>query len=87
MSRSRRKTPVVGVGGPRTSEKWWKSHTNGALRARIRVLEKQLLKNRELFDNTIFPIVHDVVNTYDGPKDGKMRINPADAQFKRLMRK
>jgi hypothetical protein len=73
MSRSRRKTPVLGVTTART-EKDYKHFMHHKLRQRVR---RQLRTEEHLKidpDIMIFPIKNEVMNTWSMPKDGKQRL-------------
>ena len=77
MSRSTRKTSVTGI-GKAESEKSFKRYSNKVLRQR----QKAALRKD---DSTLPTRPRDVVETYTGPKDGKMRFDPQ--RYPELMRK
>ena len=66
MSRSRRKTKIMGIaGGPRSSDKKDKQFCNRATRRKVR-------SQIQVGDyDTPLPLQKEVVNTYSMSKDGK----------------
>lgn len=82
MSRSRRTQPVTGV-TMATSEKEWKREANRKLRhATAQVLQAMPSGDP---DALVLPVLDEVANPYDSPKEGKHRFDPR--QQPRLMRK
>ena len=82
MSRSRRNRRVTGI-TIAASEKAWKRKANRKLRrASTVVLQAAPAADR---DAIILPVIDEVANQYDGPKDGKFRFDPK--RHPRLMRK
>jgi len=69
MSRSKRKTPVVGFTTSR-SEKQEKRLINRALRRKSKVI----LKDVDEEENYILPIADDYMNVWSMSKDGKQRM-------------
>jgi hypothetical protein len=66
------------------SEQTWKREANRRLRrASIRVVKAVLHAGDP--DELMLPVVDEVANQYDGPKDGKQRFNPR--KYPDLMRK
>lgn len=79
MSRSRRKTPIIGVcGGRRRSEKDDKRLCNRALRRKTKIVVAQ-------GEQEVFPVPNEVLDPWAMPKDGKMRFDPRHE--KKLLRK
>lgn len=78
MSRSRRKTPICGI-TTADSEALWKAKAARRLRAAIRVSLKEQPEG-EAFPGKRW----DVVDPWDGPKDGKRWLRSKHAK---LMRK
>jgi hypothetical protein len=84
LSRSRRKTPISGITTAR-SEKEFKKISNHKFRARERTLVKKVLDEEIVMPER----TRDVVETYAGPKDGKMYFGDSDDKLMimKLMRK
>ncbi|OFV91325.1 MAG: hypothetical protein A3H28_13560 [Acidobacteria bacterium RIFCSPLOWO2_02_FULL_61_28] len=79
MSHSRRHSPITGIAKAR-SEKWFKQASNQVLR------QKQKKAMRDDPDAAVLPVrSRDAVETWSGPKDGKVRFNPR--KDSRLLRK
>lgn len=79
MSRSRRKTPIRGIGSAdseKLSKRWW----NRYFRHRTRLLMKRDQEHEALPKN-----IKKETELWDGPKDGKMRFEPE--KYPHLMRK
>jgi|WetSurSiteA1Bulk_404760.scaffolds.fasta_scaffold26961_2 hypothetical protein len=81
MSHSRRKTPIIGIGGK--SEKFDKI----IMHRKLRRITKNLLKNIEELDNIIFPIKNEVMDKWDMAKDGKYYISKKDKWYEKVIRK
>ena len=81
MSRSKKKTPVMGIAA--TSEKEWKRTVNRKLRHASDHVVRQMPTVDP--DAAVLPVVNEVADLWDGPKDGKMRFDPKRSP--RLMRK
>lgn len=82
MSRSKRSEPITGITTAK-SEKEWKRDANRKLR-RAATQTLQQLPTADP-DEMILPVLDEVANQYDGPKDGKQRFDPR--RYPRLMRK
>ena len=79
MSRSRRHTPITGIATPQ-SERGFKQASNHVLRQKQK---KAMLGDP---DAAVLPVrSRDAVETYSGPKDGKLRFDPQ--KHPRLLRK
>ena len=87
MSRSRRKSPIIGVGS--RSDKQDKRNANRKLRRRV----KETIKTQDSETIDELPILREVSNVYDFTKDGKIRVYPndgiveSDSYWKKCMRK
>lgn len=75
MSGSRRKEPVAGVTAA-ASEKQWKREANRKLRKAAAQVLQQLPSSDP--DGVILPVLKDVANLYDSPKEGKYRFDPRE---------
>lgn len=82
MGKSTRKTPVIGVAAA-PSEKRFKRHSNRALRR----AQEQLLQATDPDALTLPMKGREMKDTWSGPKDGKLRLNPRDPASRRLLRK
>jgi hypothetical protein len=80
MSRSIRHTPVIG--NCSHSDKPGKKIASGTLRAHVRTVLA-----RGDYDNMVMPLLREVSNVWSFPKDGKHRLNPDGANFRKYMRK
>lgn len=78
MSRSRRKTPIKGIGA--SSDKEDKRLANRKLR---RVTHTLLRCTSLEDDDLILPEIRDVSDVWDMGKDGKMRIDPSDKDMRK----
>jgi len=79
MSRSRRKTPVhgIGKGSEKLAKRWWnRLFRRDTKRALERDAEGALPMN-----------IHKHTELWDGPKDGKMHLDLNDPSQRKLMRK
>ena len=75
----RRHTPIIGITTAR-SEKWFKQKSNQVLR------QKQKKAMQDDPDAAVLPVrSREAVETWSGPKDGKLRFNPR--KHPRLLRK
>lgn len=82
MSRSRRSQPVTGV-TLAVSEKEWKRQGNRRLRqAAARILQQVPAGDA---DAVVLPVLDEVANPYDSPKEGKSRFDPRE--WPKMMRK
>ena len=82
MSRSRRRTPIIGIAGSRhTSEKQDKKIWHAAFRAKNRAFTKRLVNDRELEE--IEPHFRDVSNPWSFTKDGKQWIGARNASWRK----
>jgi len=81
MSRSRKKSPYMGNTGDK-SEKKFKRHNNRKVRKKL----KNIIKNYDP-DNDILPDEKDMVQIWDGPKDGKSRFDEYDEENEKYFRK
>lgn len=81
MSNSYRKTPVIG--NCSHSDKPGKVIANRTLRTRVR----QTLRTCTDYDGLILPLLREVSNVWDFPKDGKHRMNPRGSYYRKYMRK
>ena len=81
MSRSYRHTPIIG--NCSQSDKPGKVIANRTLRCHTR----QALATCVDFDALALPLLREVSNVWSFPKDGKHRMNPASAYFRKYMRK
>jgi hypothetical protein len=82
MGKSTRKNPVMGVAAA-PSEKLFKQHSNRALRRK----QERLLQSTEPDALTLPHKSREVVETWTGPKDGKLRMDLRHAASRRFMRK
>lgn len=82
MSRSKRSEPTAGV-TTAASEKEWKRKANRKLRRAATQTLQQLPASDP--DAMVLPVMREVTDEWDGPKDGKMRFDPRENP--RLMRK
>jgi hypothetical protein len=82
MSRSKRSSPIAGI-TTAESEKQWKREANRRLRRAV----NQKLHTLPVTDPDalILPVLDEVANQYEGPKDGKLHFDPQ--RHPRLMRK
>ena len=83
MTRSRRKTPKVGVTTAR-SEKDDKRVMNSRMRRRTKVFMTQLIEHIE---NTPFPIPDEVMNKWTMAKDGKVYVRKGSSYYNQALRK
>lgn len=74
MSRSRRKSPYVGLGAD--SEKFDKQRWHGALRSKERVVLKQCLGDWVALDAYIPFVPNDIITPWEMAKDGKCEVEP-----------
>lgn len=81
MSRSRRKSPFIGLTGHKRSEKDDKRRFN----RKMRRINKTSLVNTQDTDALVLKHKDEVENVYSFNKDGKQRIDPD--KFKKEMRK
>lgn len=81
MSRSKRSEPATGVAAE--SEKEWKRKANRKLRHAATLKLQQLPAGDP--DALVLPVMREVTDEWDGPKDGKFRFDPKE--YPRLMRK
>ena len=82
MSRSRRSEPVRGV-TLAESEKEWKRQGNRRLRrAAAQILQQVPVGDP---DGVVLPVLDEVANPYDSPKEGKSRFDPRESP--KMMRK
>lgn len=84
MSRSRRKSPFTG-NTTKDSEKIWKSKQQRKLRRKVKQRIQELDYEEMEEDALIDGDVDSVSDVWDGPKDGKFRIDPK--KHEKLMRK
>ena len=86
MSHSYRHIPIIG--NCSNSDKPGKAKASRKLRAAERVVLATLnFNDLESMDGLIMPILREVSNVWDFPKDGKHRMNPDGAYFRKYMRK
>lgn len=91
MSRSFKKTPVVGHAG--ASEKEDKKKWHRAFRKKTKDIIHQSHFDTSELEDTVFPIEEDVSNPWSMSKDGKRYWNPKNIPvhlleiFKKVMRK
>lgn len=86
MSRSFRHTPVIG-NACAASDKPGKQIANRALRMHVRISLRNCLRSDDGFDNLVVPLLREVSNVWDFPKDGKHRMNPNGSYYRKCMRK
>lgn len=86
MSRSYRQSPVVGW-TTCESEKREKQAYNRRLRCAVRRKLKNCAQLTELVEDLHLPQVRDISDAHRFGKDGTVRLDPSDENFKRLMRK
>ena len=73
MSRSRRKNPIRGLAAD--SDKDWKKMINRSLRRRTHMA----LSRCPDFGDLVLPVLNDIANAWDSPKDGKTMYTLKDA--------
>ncbi|OPZ83678.1 MAG: hypothetical protein BWY75_02962 [bacterium ADurb.Bin425] len=81
MSNSYRKNPFIG--NCSHSDKPGKVNANRTLRTHVR----QALRTCDDFEALILPLLREVSNVWDFPKDGKHRLNTRGPNFRKWMRK
>jgi hypothetical protein len=81
MSRSYRHSPFKGNGA--NSDKPGKIQANRTLRFAVR----QAINSCRDWDNLVVPLLREVSNVWDFPKDGKGRIEKTWPDYTRYMRK
>lgn len=81
MARSYRHSPFMGFCAH--SDKPGKVIANRRLRARVR----QAIVNCRDFDNLVVPVLREVSDVWDFPKDGKGRIKKTWPDYAKYMRK
>jgi hypothetical protein len=82
MSRSYRHSPFVGI-AVASSDKVGKVHANRCLRVAFRV---SFADCRD-YEDYVGPVIREVSNVWDFPKDGKQRIRDSWVDHKKYLRK
>ncbi|MEP7362253.1 MAG: hypothetical protein ABI972_03285 [Acidobacteriota bacterium] len=82
MSRSKRSQPISGVTAA-VSEKEWKRQSNRRLRRATTQVVQQLPATDP--DAVVLPVLDEVANPYNSPKEGKSRFDPRSSPA--MMRK
>lgn len=82
MSRSRKKTPIVGASG--ASDKYDKQIANRRLRTRVR---RELNKGNHDYDGYVFPSLREISDIWNFASDGKYWVRYSSAYYQNAIRK